>query len=317
MNAVRKQQGVNSIEIGLRLVRVLAEAGAAMTLKDLAAAAQMPAAKAHRYMVSLIRAGLVEQHKLSGRYDLGPLALTTGLAALGRLDHQRLAWEKLVELREAVGETVAIGVWNGRGAVITRWEDSPRPVTVNVRVGSVLSPVFSASGRAIVAFLPRAAVEPLVAAEFALGTPTYMGKPLAAESVLRAARRYPPAPPGARPGRPGARHLRLRGAGPRPRGQAAHEPCRDRLARRFRPVVERAQRPRPRRRRPRLVRAALATLARPHPARRARHPLLKERVTRSPLSFRRGRGPREAREGEAIATGKTVVGITWKSLLRS
>ena len=178
MNAVRQQQGVNSIEIGLRLVRVLAESGAAMTLKDLAAAAQMPAAKAHRYMVSLIRAGLVEQHKMSGRYDLGPLALTTGLAALGRLDHQRLAWEKLVELREAVGETVAIGVWNGRGAVITRWEDSPRPVTVNVRVGSVLSPVFSASGRAVAAFLPREAIEPLVEAEFALGTPTSMGKKL-------------------------------------------------------------------------------------------------------------------------------------------
>ena len=178
MSAERRQQGVNSIEIGLRLVRVLAGAGAAMTLKDLAAAAQMPAAKAHRYMVSLIRAGLVEQQLLSGRYDLGPLALTAGLAALGRLDHQRLAWEKLVELREVVGETVAIAVWNGRGAVITRWEDSPRPVTVNVRVGSVLSPVFSASGRAIAAFLPREAIEPLVAAEFALGTPTYMGKKL-------------------------------------------------------------------------------------------------------------------------------------------
>lgn len=178
MSAERKQQGVNSVEVGLRLVRALAESGAAMTLKDLAAAAQMPAAKAHRYVVSLIRAGLVEQQLLSGRYDLGPLALTAGLAALGRLDYQRLAWEKLVELREAVGETVMIAVWNGRGAVITRWEDSARPVTVNVRVGSVLSPVFSASGRAIAAFLPRETIEPLVAAEFALGTPTYMGKAL-------------------------------------------------------------------------------------------------------------------------------------------
>jgi DNA-binding IclR family transcriptional regulator len=178
VSADRKQQGVNSIEIGLRLVRALTESGGAMTLKDLAAAAKMPAAKAHRYMVSLIRAGLVEQQLLSGRYDLGPLALTTGLAALGRLDHQRLAWEKLVELREAVGETVAIAVWNGRGAVITRWEDSARPVTVNVRVGSVLSAIFSASGRAIAAFLPRETIEPLVAAEFPLGTPTSMGKPL-------------------------------------------------------------------------------------------------------------------------------------------
>jgi DNA-binding IclR family transcriptional regulator len=41
----------------------------------------MPAAKAHRYLVSLIRVRMVVQ-EATGRYDLGPLAVQLGLASL-------------------------------------------------------------------------------------------------------------------------------------------------------------------------------------------------------------------------------------------
>jgi hypothetical protein len=58
-------------------------------LKDLAAAAGMSAAKAHRYLVSFQRLGLVTQDPRSTRYDLGPAALQLGLAALARLDPVR------------------------------------------------------------------------------------------------------------------------------------------------------------------------------------------------------------------------------------
>ena len=41
----------------------------------------MSAAKAHRYLVSCVQAGLVVQSERSGSYDLGPLAVRVGLAA--------------------------------------------------------------------------------------------------------------------------------------------------------------------------------------------------------------------------------------------
>jgi DNA-binding IclR family transcriptional regulator len=61
-----------------------------MMLKDIAAAADMPPSKAHRYLVSLIRSGLVEQDPLTSRYNLGPFALNIGLVAIDRLDRIRL-----------------------------------------------------------------------------------------------------------------------------------------------------------------------------------------------------------------------------------
>lgn len=70
------KHGVQSLEVGMSLLKAMVAGQQAMMLKDIAAAADMPASKAHRYLVSLIRSGLVEQDPLSSRYTLGPFALS-------------------------------------------------------------------------------------------------------------------------------------------------------------------------------------------------------------------------------------------------
>jgi DNA-binding IclR family transcriptional regulator len=146
------RQGIQSIEVGVPLLRVLADHGAPMMLRDLAKAAGMPAAKAHRYLVSFARTGLVSQDGASGRYDLGHFALDLGLASLARLDAVRVATPLLDELAERTGETVALAVWGNMGPTIVRWVESRRPVTVNLRTGSVMPLLTSAIGRCYAAF---------------------------------------------------------------------------------------------------------------------------------------------------------------------
>src|ERR1700733_16306068 len=87
----KSQQGVQSIEVGGRILQALARAPRPQMLRDLAAAAGMPAAKAHRYLVSFARMGLVEQQADTGLYDLGSFALELGLGALARLEPVTLA----------------------------------------------------------------------------------------------------------------------------------------------------------------------------------------------------------------------------------
>src|SRR5258706_93112 len=67
--------GIQSVEVGGRLLRALIGSAGAMNLTPLAKAAKMPATKARRYLVSFIRLGLVAQDPQSGKYNLGPLAL--------------------------------------------------------------------------------------------------------------------------------------------------------------------------------------------------------------------------------------------------
>ncbi|GAA0602126.1 IclR family transcriptional regulator [Caenispirillum bisanense] len=152
-----RRRGVQSLEVALHLLTALAEAARPLMLKELSERAGMPAAKAHRYLVSFIEGGMVRQDADSGRYALGDFALTLGLVALQGLDIVRDTAGVLQDLRDALDETVFLAVWGNRGPTIVRWEESVRPIAVNVRVGSVLPVATSATGRVFAAWLKEAA----------------------------------------------------------------------------------------------------------------------------------------------------------------
>ena len=161
----KQQRGIQSVEIGLRLAAVLADSSRPLQLKEIAVRTGLSASKVHRYLVSLGRAGLVQQ--LDGRYELGRAALDFGLAALGRIDVVRLASPALAGLRDRIGETVFLAIWGNQGPTIVRWEESSEPVTLNVRVGSVMPLVTSATGRAFAAFMPWERVREMITQELA------------------------------------------------------------------------------------------------------------------------------------------------------
>lgn len=159
------RQGIQSVEVAGPLLRALTNTAGALALSTLSRNAGMPAAKAHRYLVSLIRVGLVEQDSRSGEYNLGPLALELGLAALGRLDALKLAEEVMTSLRDATSETVALATWGNLGPTYIRLMQSRRPVTVNLQIGSVMPMTYTASGLCFAAFLPEKETEPLLRVE--------------------------------------------------------------------------------------------------------------------------------------------------------
>lgn len=154
----RVQRGIQSVEVGGQLLLALVHEGRPMALKDLARDAGMAPAKAHPYLVSFGKLGLVVQDEVSGRYGLGPLAMQLGLISLQQMDPVRLASAQLAPLAQAVGQTVGIAVWGPRGATIVRTEEGPSAVNVSMRHGTVMSLRGTASGRLFAAWLPRAEV---------------------------------------------------------------------------------------------------------------------------------------------------------------
>lgn len=144
--------GVQALETGLAVLDVFADALRPLMLKEIAQAANMHPAKVHRYLASFVRCGYVEQDA-QGRYALGRASLRIGLASLALLDAVRLVSPLLDELSLSLGETVLAAVWGNRGPTVVQWRDSPRPVMVNVRPGSVLPLLSSATGRVFAAFM--------------------------------------------------------------------------------------------------------------------------------------------------------------------
>ncbi|MGE4337585.1 MAG: IclR family transcriptional regulator [Pigmentiphaga sp.] len=176
---VQDVQGVQGVEIGVRIVLCLTQAEGPMSLGDLANAAGLHRSKAHRYLVSLCRSGLVEQDGRNGRYDLGAAALTIGLAAQGRVDIYRHADDALDKLHSLTEATVSAAVWGSHGPTIVRRKEALRLVSVNTRVGSIIPVSTSAAGRLFAAFLPLETIRPFVDREAAEGLEVrYMGGPV-------------------------------------------------------------------------------------------------------------------------------------------
>jgi DNA-binding IclR family transcriptional regulator len=160
-----KQQGIQSIEIGGAILRALAASGRPTMLKDIARLSGMPAAKAHRYLVSFQRMGLVSQDLQSARYHLGPFALTLGLSALAALDPPRLSAPILEELCDEIGMGVGLAVWGSNGATIVRYIDTGDAISVSLKVGRVLALHDSATGRCFSAFGSASIIQQMLTAE--------------------------------------------------------------------------------------------------------------------------------------------------------
>ncbi len=148
----KERAGIQSVEVGFSLLDVLAQAPGPLMLRDLAAAADMSAAKAHRYLVSFQRLGLVVQDSGSTRYELGPATLRLGLATLSRLDPVKLARERLPALMDQTGHTIALAVWGNRGPTLVHWQETPLAMPVSLRLGDVMPLLSSATGRCFAAF---------------------------------------------------------------------------------------------------------------------------------------------------------------------
>jgi DNA-binding IclR family transcriptional regulator len=153
------QRSVQSVEVGGRLLLALADSRSDLSLKDLAARAGLTPSRAHPYLVSFTRLGLVEQRQASGRYALGPAALQIGLAALHQLDPIQAAAPVAEALAGRTGHAVALAVWGNFGPTVVRLIDARQPLHVMLRAGSVMSLTGTATGRAFVAALPLERLE--------------------------------------------------------------------------------------------------------------------------------------------------------------
>jgi DNA-binding IclR family transcriptional regulator len=162
-----ERRGIQSVEVGLRLLEAFAAADEPQSLKAIAQAADLPASQAHRYLASYVRAGMVRQDAATGLYDLGPAALRIGLAALARLDAQSIGQSALQVLGKAIDRTCFLAVWSERGPLIVNWYRGSRPLMTSLGIGSGLPVLGSATGHVFLSFTARAMTARLVAAEVA------------------------------------------------------------------------------------------------------------------------------------------------------
>lgn len=148
------RRSIQSIETGFPLLAALVDARMPLALGELATRAGMTSAKAHPYLVSFVRVGLVQQDDTTGHYDLGPFALQMGLVSLQRLDTVRVALPHVNQLAIQIGHTLGLAVLGSHGPTMVHITEASYPVHVNMRKGTVMSMLHTATGHVFAAWLP-------------------------------------------------------------------------------------------------------------------------------------------------------------------
>jgi DNA-binding IclR family transcriptional regulator len=156
------RQGIQSVENAMTVLLALEEGLGPMSLTQIAAAASMAPSKAHRYLVSLGRVGLVSRSRNSGLYDMGPSMRRLGVESLRRMDEVGLASEYLPELRDRTGHAVNLAVWGDHGPVVVRWDYGSYALPITVRVGATMPMLSSSIGRVYLAYLPAVLTDPVL-----------------------------------------------------------------------------------------------------------------------------------------------------------
>lgn len=183
----RKPSGIQSVDLGFRLIFALMEARSALSLTELSRRAGMSTSKARGYLISYVRLGLVEQRGDGGLYDLGPTALRMGLAAMGRISPLELARAGLGALQLEIHEIICLCVWGDFGPVVVDKLDGIRSTPFELRLGMTVPLLTTATARVFMAYLPRERYADLLKQEVAENV-RLGNKAVNLEKILKAVR---------------------------------------------------------------------------------------------------------------------------------
>jgi DNA-binding IclR family transcriptional regulator len=161
------RQGIDAVEVAGAILQALLRCPRPARLKDIEIATGIPSAKIHRYLVSMIRCGLVRRHGSNGRYDFGLLAHQVGQVVARDNDVVSQMEARLAQFSQHIGEVVGVAQWVGNGVTFVNWFESSPEFSIRLKPGMQLDITTSATAKLLAAYLARAVTEPLVKRELA------------------------------------------------------------------------------------------------------------------------------------------------------
>lgn len=177
---------IPSLRNACRVLKLLTEEGAGMALAEIGRRLEIPRTTALRILSTLHAEGMVDQR---GReYVLGADLIRLGARALDGVDVREAAIPVLRDLSRETEETAHLAIRSGDKALLLEVCDSPHPVRVASRPGTLADIHCSATGKVLLAFQFASVRELLDGVELEARTPRTMTSVEALEEESRRVR---------------------------------------------------------------------------------------------------------------------------------
>jgi IclR family pca regulon transcriptional regulator len=148
-----------SIERGLAILSAFTPDRPALGISELARKLGLTRSTTHRYVATLATLGYLYQDDATRKYRLGPRVLDLGFSVLGSMELREIAAPHLRRLTDTTGHTSNLAIRDDTDVIlIDRVRGRPgryHHLEFSLHTGSRLPSYCSATGKALLAFLPR------------------------------------------------------------------------------------------------------------------------------------------------------------------
>ena len=179
---------VRAVERAMQILSSFDGAHPERGVSEIAQAAGLPKATAHRIIMTLLNCGFLERTGDGEGLRLGLGVVELGLGALRDLDFRRAAFPYMQQLVERFQETCDLGIFDRGRVLYVEVVHSEHSLTITTRVGRRLPVHCTASGKVFLAFLPAEVVEPILTAPLRAYTERSITSPTRLREELEATR---------------------------------------------------------------------------------------------------------------------------------
>jgi DNA-binding IclR family transcriptional regulator len=173
--------GVVTVQKGLRILEAIAEQPGPVALTDLVKILHVNKSTLYRFLATFLETGYLERVNGTDRYRLGVRVLKLAGAMLSEQPIREIASSYLVDLMLKTNEASHLTILDGADVVYLDKVDSRHPVRMYSYVGLRQPAHATASGKAMLAYLPEALLQPILA----LGMPARTANTITTERALR------------------------------------------------------------------------------------------------------------------------------------
>lgn len=157
-----ERQHLDSVRNAARLLKQFSYRERQLGVSELSRRLGLGKSTTHRLVTTLTSEHLLEQDPETGKYRLGLAIYDLGAAVSAHFALHEAAVPPMSQLRNMTGETVQLGVLDGREVVYTERLDSPHTLRLFLEVGRRNWAHCTGTGKLLLAYLPDAQLDELL-----------------------------------------------------------------------------------------------------------------------------------------------------------
>ena len=155
-------QSVRAVERALDILLCFTREQPTRSLTQIAESIHMSKTTVHRLLATLENKRFITRDKVTGLYRLGFRFIEMASLVLQDVELHRWAHPYLERLSAEYGETVDLSILDGSHVIYLEVIESPQRVKLAAAVGQHLPAFFTASGKALMAYLPEEQAQKII-----------------------------------------------------------------------------------------------------------------------------------------------------------